>query len=437
MEFEEEESSNNSYQIPEDYEDEDYQPHEYREEAESNDQSSEIKDEAGEETSLVDEETSPEEKFVAYYTRKRNYKPLKRIWRIRLLRDFIVQHRWNDAAKWLKIAIDDTSASSDLLYRATMIVLEVNKPKDTPFQVYYSRSISPLVKSFLVMDLNKREVLLDVCTLLCNNNLFEDARQFLEENSRIMLCAESSIGSLKGFRQNDTIDSCLACLKAFLSYQEWRLELQSSPGPEHMEELRRCKAERTMSQLRFGISFSQHANLERFIFSLQDMYTHYGLVAETVEMWTELINKHPDNLFIILGFWRVLDTLQGNFAAEKLFLFKKLQLLDPGHPMILKMIESGVLAPVDKETTFEAVAYLMDFVDYQRNDRENERAWSLLVQLISQMDTFERDRVHSLYTCKYQSYWQYTHLSAPREASNKFALLLTGSPYTDTANADT
>lgn len=349
---------------------------------------------------------------LAYSVRRKPYVPAKKEDRIKVMRDLLLTHDWQGAAKWLTTLLDDIAVPHDMLYRQTMLVLEANKPSDVSFDTYYSRTVSPLVKSFLTMDINKREVLLDVCTLLCRHSLWNDAKQFLEENNQIIRNADSQ-GRTR-YRPNETIDSYLVCYKHYLGYVEWLSELDEELASEHIEQLREARAQNLMTLFRNSINFCDSSNVDVFVFALHSMYDYYNLTQESLDLWDKFLEKCPDNMFAIIGSWNFLSNLLGSFEEKLLSLLKKLAKLDPSHPMILTMMQSGRLGDVSNETRINFATLLMDFVDYASNEPRKQLAWKLLVNLIEQMDMVSLRKVNSIYSFKYQSYWEYTHLKDPR-----------------------
>ena len=344
------------------------------------------------------------------------------------LRNHALSHQWDKCFNILRMVLKDPRLNHDCVFRYTLLILEHCQPLDRSFPKYFDMSVYPFGQKLLKLNLDRREVLLEMVMMLMRQGYLTRATELLEEYEDAKYFTaidyeedEENIVTDEVQISKQSIDCLLKAYSGYFHYLRWLGVLESTTGL-HEKDL----AEKAFYHLSTVISINYDPNLSMFLHCLLRIFneSEYECSDELHQLLTAYTKKNPDDL--------------SAHIITKSFLDKRIITTDVTKTEYrqLRRCQKEIvrLSPADlwsrniamnrssskRRARRDSIEMLINFLDYKHNMQDRE-AWKSLVakiELLKQNDYECFNQLCDDLKQRMNDYWKDVHFS-PEKMSSK------------------
>ena len=373
-------------------------------------------------------------------------------------RDLILNHRMDEGRRLLPNFLADKQNPQMFMFKFTMLLFDCFQDND--FRSHYNKFLLPFFTKCIAFDIDRRELYLELISLMVRYGHFWESREFLADQSRkVSWTRRSSIVSM---------ESLYKCYSSYLEYWSWH-------GTKHLADMK-PKAVMIYSSVEKHLLNENRTCLDFMTVCVADMFKYYNDLDGAIGFFSDYAEKHDNNLsaqlqlFHFLQLQRIDDDARGQRIDDgargqriddgargqridddareqridddargqridddargqridddareaahhslRLKCYERISDLDAGHPVIASICS---FIPETRQELLvslsDSVRNLMSYLDYGTN-KNDLNSWDVLVQHLKNLLKYNRkdfDEVKEHYIQNYHDHWQYYHFTS-------------------------
>lgn len=363
--------------------------------------------------------------WLAFHSMKKDaYACLPKCAVMSFARNQILNHTMEEARTLLKNFVLDKRMPPIFMFKFSLLVFNYYRPDD--FRSFYLRYLMPFFNKLKVLDIDKRDLLLQLLSLMVESGQDELIQDIMTDpkvwnSSRKMNrdCLKRTIVSMKALYR---------CYCQYIEYWTWH-------RIKHIADTQ-TKANIIIMSVEKDLLTEDETCLDFIACCLAQIFTYSRDFDFAVEFFSKYARKHQNNLSAQLHLYHFLEmqfqviqndprTLDGeeleSSRAEqdrnqslRLDCYQRMKQLDPANRAISCVCSFVAETPQQMTLSLsDSVKDLMAFLDYGTN-KSDEKSWTMTIQHLQNLLTHDRlefDDLKTYYLENYHDYWEFYHFN--------------------------
>lgn len=348
-----------------------------------------------------EEEIEEDDGWIAYHSKRKDpYASLPRNEVLSFAKNLMLNQRMEDARKLLKNFLLEKRMPPIFMFKFAMLIFDYFQMDD--FQSMYTKCLVPFFIKMKELDVDWRDIHLELTTLVVRNGHFELAEELINYES-----FKKTGRHRLNLVSIPTLHKCYASYIKFWKWDRIKQYLDASIPVETSYESYLLTEKQTC------LDFMARCVVRKFKF--------YNEIESAVEFASLYAQEHCNNLSAqFLQFHSLecqLDTgldcndVQKN-QSLRIECYKRIVELDPQNPVVSSICSSIPENPGELVVSIsDACKDLMAFLDYRTN-KNDINSWSCLIGHLRNLLKYNRgefNEVQVFYLGNYHDHWQYYH----------------------------
>lgn len=360
----------------------------------------------------VENKDEEEDGLEAFYSQTKDpYASLPRNEVLSYARNLVVNHRLDEARNLLKNLLLEKRVPPIFMFKLSMLMFDVNQTED--FLPFYNKYLLPSITKLRALDVDRRDLYLELISLLVQNDEFELARELFKDQRKVLKINNRSRARIV------SVDALWKCYSSYLDYWNWNKTKQYI-DTSIITDIGYDGA--LMSEKDTCLDFMANCVVKKF--------KYYNDIEGCLRFYSRYARKHSNNLSAQLRLFHLLElefvSIQNDSERElrqdlleenqsgRLECYRRIIKLDPGNPVISSI--SSMVPETSEELLFslsDSVKDLMAFLDYGTN-RSSLNSWNTLIEHMKNLLIYNREEFNEVkqhYIENYHGHWQFYHFN--------------------------